>query len=108
MLPISMGLRAWMVAHPCCLAIEANGFDLRVHRETTRALADRPLLEHGEDLLEHSCHFRLSRVHSPKDHVGRYKCADLQSHLAVDGSQYDPSPPEAERNLVPAIECERC
>ena len=97
-----------MVAHPGRLTIEANGFDLRVHCETTRALPYRPLLEHGEDLLEQRCRFRLSSVHSPKDHVRRYECADLQSHLAVDGSQYDPSPPEAERNLVPAIECERC
>ena len=62
MVPISMNLHAWMVAHPRRLAIEANWFDLRVHRETTRALPDRSLLEHGEDLLEHRCHFRLNRV----------------------------------------------
>ena len=33
--------------------------------------------------MEQSCRFRLSRVHSPEDHVCRYECADLQSHLAV-------------------------
>jgi hypothetical protein len=76
MTPISMNPRTWMVAHPRRLAIESNRFDLRVHGETTRALPDRPLLEHGEDLLEHSCHFRLN-------HVRRCECADLQPRLAV-------------------------
>ena len=51
-----------------------------------RALPDLPLLEHGEYLLEHSCHLRLSGVHPPKDQVRRYKCTDLQSHLTVDGN----------------------
>ena len=50
-----------------------------MHRETTRALPDLPLLEHGEHLLEHGRHFGLSR----KDHVRRHECADLQSCLAV-------------------------
>ena len=84
-----------MVAHPCRLAIEARRFDLRVHRETTRSLADRalPLLEHAEYLLEHGgyllellelrCRFGMNRVQSPKDHVRRYECADLKSHLVV-------------------------
>ena len=81
-----MTLQAWMVAHPRRLTVEANWFDLRVHRETTRALPDRPLLEHGEYLLEHSCHFCLN-------HVRRCECADLQPHLAIgDGSQHDSSP----------------
>ena len=68
-----------------------------MHREATSALPDRPLLEHREYLLEESCRFRLSGVHSPKDHVRfplsrvhsskyhvrRCECANLQSHLAV-------------------------
>ena len=58
-----------MVTHPRRLAIEASRFDLRVDRETTRALSDRPLLENGEYLLEQSCRFRMSRVHSPEDHI---------------------------------------
>ena len=33
--------------------------------------------------MEQSCRFCLSRVHSPKDHVRRCECADLQSHLDV-------------------------
>ena len=92
-----MYLYAWMITHPRCLAIEASRFDLRVHRETTSALPDRPLLKHREYLLEESCRFRLSgvhlskdhvrfplsRVHSSKYHVCRCKCANLQSHLVV-------------------------
>ena len=80
-----MYLQAWMVTHPRRLAIEAIRFDLRVHRETTRALSDWPLLllENGEYLLEHRCRFRLSRVHSAKDHVCRCESANLQSHLDV-------------------------
>jgi len=72
-----------MVTYPRRLAIEASRFDLRVHCETTRAWPDLPMLQHGEYLLEQNCRFRLSRVHSPEDHVCRYECADLQSHLAV-------------------------
>ena len=40
-------------------------------------------MEHGEYLLEQSSCFRLSRAHSPEDHVRRYECADLQPRLAV-------------------------
>ena len=89
-----------MITYPRRLAYEASRFDLRVHRETTSAFPDRPLLEHGDYLfylLEQSCRLRLSGVHSPKDHVcfrlsrvhspkyqvRRCECADLQSHLAV-------------------------
>jgi hypothetical protein len=72
-----------MVTHPCRLAIEAIWLDLRVHRERPSALPDGPLLEHGEYLLEKSCRFGLSRIHSPKNDSRRYECADLQSHLAV-------------------------
>ena len=48
-----------------------------------RALPDRALLEHGEHLLELSCHFGLNRVQLPKDHVCRYECSDLKSHLVM-------------------------
>ena len=86
-----------MITCPRRLAYEASRFDLRVHRETTSALPDWPLLEHGGYLLDQSCRLRLSGVHSPKDHVyfrlsrvhspkyqvRRCECADLQSHLAV-------------------------
>ena len=58
-----------------------------------RPLADRALLEHGEYLLEHggyllellglSSRFGVNRVQSPKDHIRRYECADLKSHLIV-------------------------
>ena len=86
-----------MITHPRRLAIEASRFDLRVHRETTSALPDPPLLKHREYLLEESRRFRLSGVHSPKDtvcvplsrvhsskyHVRRCECANLQSHLVV-------------------------
>ena len=51
------------------------------------------LLEYAEYLLEHagyllellelSCRFGMNRVQSAKDHVRRYECADLKSHLVV-------------------------
>ena len=67
-------------------------------------MPDRSLLEHGEYLLELSCHFGLSRIHSPKvpkDQVRRCQCAELKSHLAVmDGSQHDPPLPKPGHHLV--------
>ena len=62
MVVISIYIQAMMVIHPRSLAIEASRFDLRVHRETTRALADRPLLEHSEYMLEQNCRFRRNEV----------------------------------------------
>ena len=72
-----------MVTHPRRLAIEASGLDLGVHRESTSALPDGRLLEHGDDLLEQGRRFSLTRVQSPEDRRRRCECTDLQSCLAV-------------------------
>jgi len=72
-----MYVQLYMVAYPRRLAIESSRLDLRVHRDSTGALPDGRLMEHGDDLLYQGCRFRL------KDRRRRYECADLESRLAV-------------------------
>jgi hypothetical protein len=70
--------------HPRRLAIEPSRLDLRVHRESTRALSDGSLLEHRHHLMKHGYNFGLTAFLAIKSsNYCRRRCerADLQSHL---------------------------